>query len=70
MNNKNEKLLHRVKSNRFLFVTKAIWNTIWFSIGTTISIGLGTLLLSGILGFLCNDNKLNLPVIYLSLIHI
>ena len=68
MNNKNEKILYRVKSNRFLFVAKAVWNIIWFSIGTTISIGLGTLLLSGILGFLCNDNKLNLPVIYLGAI--
>ena len=65
MNNKNEKILYCVKSNRFLFVAKAVWNIIWFSIGTTISIGLGTLLLSEILGFLCNDNKLNLPVIYL-----
>jgi len=64
MNNKNEKILYRVKSNRFLFVAQAVWNIIWFSIGTTLSIGLGTLLLSGILGFLCND-KLNLPVIYL-----
>lgn len=68
MNNKNEKILYRVKSNRFLFVAKAVWNIIWFSIGTTISIGLGTLLLSGILGFLCNDNKLNLPVVYLGAI--
>ena len=65
MNNKNEKILYRVKSNRFLFVAKAVWNTIWFSIGTTISIGLGTLLFSSILGILCNDNKLNQPVIYL-----
>ncbi len=68
MNNKNEKILYRIKSNRFLFVAKAVWNIIWFSIGTTISIGLGTLLLSGILGFLCNDNKLNLPVVYLGAI--
>ena len=65
MNNKNEKILYCVKSNRFLFVAKAVWNIIWFSIGTTMSIGLGTLLFSGILGFLSNDNKLNLPVIYL-----
>ena len=68
MNNKNEKILYRVKSNRFLFVAKAVWDIIWFSIGTTMSIGLGTLLLSGILGFLCNDNKLNLPVVYLGAI--
>ena len=43
MNNKNEKILYCVKSNRFLFVAKAVWNIIWFSIGTTMSIGLGTL---------------------------
>ena len=68
MNNKNEKILYRVKSNRFLFITQAVWNIIWFSIGTTLSIGLGTLLLSGIIGFLCNDSKLNLPVIYLGIV--
>ena len=68
MNSKNEKILYRVKSNRFLFVAQAVWNIIWFSIGTIMSIGLGTLLFSGILGFLCNDNKLNLPVIYLGTI--
>ena len=68
MNNKNEKILYCVKSNRFLFVAKAVWNIIWFSIGTTISIVLGTLLFCGIFGFLCNDNKLNLPVVYLGAI--
>lgn len=68
MNSKNEKILYRVKSNRFLFVAQAVWNIIWFSIGTTMSIGLGTLLFSGIFGFLCNDNKLNLPVVYLGAI--
>ena len=68
MNNKNEKILYRVKSNRFLFVAKAVWDIIWFSIGTTMSIGLGTLLFSSILGILCNDNKLNQPVIYLGAI--
>ena len=68
MNSKNEKILYRVKSNRFLFITKAVWDIIWFSIGTTMSIGLGTLLFSSILGILCNDNKLNQPVIYLGAI--
>ena len=65
---KNEKIRYRVKGNRFLFLVRNIWNTIWFSIGTVLSIGLGTVLISGITGMIWNGGKMNMGVIYLGMI--
>lgn len=65
MNNesKHEKILYRVKGNQFLFVIRNLWNTIWFAIGTALSIGLGTLLSGGIYGAIFNSGKMNLTAI-------
>lgn len=65
---KNEKIRYRVKGNRFLFLVRTIWNTIWFSIGTVLSVGLGTVLISGITGMIWNGGKMNMGVIYLGMI--
>lgn len=65
MNNesKHEKILYRVKGNQFLFVIRNLWNTIWFAIGTALSIGLGTLLSGGIYGTIFNSGEMNLTAI-------
>ena len=65
MNNNQEKVLYCVKGNHFLFIAKNVWNTIWFSIGITISIGLGTILIAGIGGIIWNNEKMNLGLLYL-----
>lgn len=65
MNNNQEKVLYRVKGNHFLFIAKNVWNTIWFSIGITMSIGLGTILTAGICGIIWNNGKMNLGLLYL-----
>ena len=57
--------LYRVKGNRFLFIVKNVWNTIWFAIGTTLSVGLGTFLTAGISGMIWNSGKMNMGMIYL-----
>ncbi len=62
--NKTE-TLYRVKGNRFLFIVKNVWNTIWFAIGTTLSVGLGTFLTAGISGMIWNSGKMNMGMIYL-----
>ena len=59
MNTANEKIFYRVKGNRFLFIARSIWNIFWFSIGTVLSIGTGSLFISGIAGFICNSGKLH-----------
>ena len=59
---KNEKILYRVKGNKFLFVVKNIWNVFWYAIGILLSIGFGTILLSGLSGIFRNDGQMN-PVI-------
>lgn len=59
MNTTNEKIFYRVKGNRFLFIARSIWNIFWFSIGTILSIGTGSLFISGIAGFICNNGKLH-----------
>ena len=59
MNTANEKIFYRVKGNRFLFIARSIWNIFWFSIGTILSIGCGSLFISGIAGFVCNSGKLH-----------
>lgn len=57
MNINQAKTLYRVKGNRFLFIVKNVWNTIWFAIGTTLSVGLGTFLTAGISGMIWNSGK-------------
>ena len=59
MNTANEKIFYRVKGNRFLFIARSIWNIFWFSIGTILSIGTGSLFISGIAGFIWNNGKLH-----------
>ena len=59
------KTLYRVKGNRFLFIVKNVWNTIWFAIGTTLSVGLGTVMSAGIAGMIWNGGKMNMGMIYL-----
>lgn len=65
MNINQAKTLYRVKGNRFLFIVKNVWNTIWFAIGTTLSVGLGTFLTAGISGMIWNSGKMNMGMIYL-----
>lgn len=65
---KTEKILYRVKGNQFLFIVKNIWNTIWFSVGTILSIGIGSLLAGGLAGMIWNGGKMNMNVIYLGMI--
>lgn len=65
MNINQAKTLYRVKGNRFLFIVKNVWNTIWFAIGTTLSVGLGTFLTTGISGMIWNSGKMNMGMIYL-----
>lgn len=65
MNTNQAKTLYRVKGNRFLFIVKNVWNTIWFAIGTTLSVGLGTFLTAGISGMIWNSGKMNMGMIYL-----
>lgn len=65
MNINQAKILYRVKGNRFLFIVKNVWNTIWFAIGTTLSVGLGTFLTAGISGMIWNSGKMNMGMIYL-----
>ena len=45
---KNGMIICRAKENTFLFVIRSIWNTLWYAVGTMLSIGLGTLLASGL----------------------
>ena len=59
LNTANEKIFYRVKGNRFLFIARSIWNILWFSIGTILSIGTGSLFISGIAGFIWNNGKLH-----------
>lgn len=65
MNNesKQEKIQYRVKGNQFLFIIRNIWNTVWFGIGTALSIGLGTLLSGGIYGAIFNGGRMNLTAV-------
>ena len=65
MNTNQAKTLYRVKGNRFLFIVKNVWNTIWFAIGTTLSVGLGTVMSAGIAGMIWNSGKMNMGMIYL-----
>ena len=65
MNINQAKTLYRVKGNRFLFIVKNVWNTIWFVIGTTLSVGLSTFLTAGISGMIWNSGKMNMGMIYL-----
>ena len=65
MNINQAKTLYRVKGNRFLFIVKNVWNTIWFAIGTTLSVGLGTVMSAGIAGMIWNGGKMNMGMIYL-----
>ena len=65
MNINQAKTLYRVKGNRFLFIVKNVWNTIWFAIGTTLSVGLGTFLTAGISGMIWNSGKMTMGMIYL-----
>ena len=64
---KNGKILFRVKGNRFLFIVRNVWNTIWFAVGIILSIGLGTLLAGGISGMIWNDGKMNMGIVFLGL---
>ena len=65
---KNEKILYRVKGNQFLFIVKNIWNTIWYAIGVTLSVGLGTLLAGGISGAIWNGGKMNTGIVTFGII--
>ena len=65
MNTNQAKTLYRVKGNRFLFIVKNVWNTIWFAIGTTLSVGLGTVMSAGIAGMIWNGGKMNMGMVYL-----
>ena len=67
MNTTNEKIFYRVKGNRFLFIARSIWNILWFSIGTILSIGAGSLFISGIAGFIWNNGKLHTGTLNLGL---
>ena len=65
---KNEKILYRVKGNRFLFVVKNVWKIIRFSIGIVLSVGIGTLIAGGIAGIIWNGGKMNMGVIYFGML--
>ena len=65
MNTNQAKTLYRVKGNRFLFIVKNVWNTIWFAIGTTLSVGLGTVMSAGIAGMIWNGGKMSMEMVYL-----
>ena len=65
MNINQAKTLYRVKGNRFLFIVKNVWNTIWFAIGTTLSVGLGTVMSAGIAGMIWNGGKMSMEMVYL-----
>ena len=58
-----EKIICQAKMNCILFTIKSIWNTFWYSIGIALSMGLGTLLASGIAGFICNNGKMNTTIL-------
>ncbi|OQA82031.1 MAG: Bacterial membrane flanked domain protein [Lentisphaerae bacterium ADurb.Bin242] len=66
-NQVNEKILYRIKGNRFLFIVRNVWNTIGFAVGIILSVGLGSLMASGISGMIWNDGKMNMCVIYLGM---
>ncbi len=63
----SEKIIFRGKSNKFLFVCKAIHQMIWYIVGTIGSVLLPTLFLSGITGYFYNDGKLNQPILSLGI---
>ena len=65
---KVEKIRYRIKGNRFLFLVRNIWNTVWFSIGTVLSVGLGTVFLAGITGMIWKGGKMNMGVIFVGMI--
>lgn len=64
---KKEKFLCRAKENTFLFVMRSIWNTFWYAVGTTLSIGLGTLLTAGLTGIFCNNGQIDTGILTLGL---
>ena len=64
---KKEKFLCRAKENTFLFVMRSIWNTFWYAVGTTLSIGLGTLLTAGLSGIFCNNGQMDTGILTLGL---
>ncbi len=65
---KNEKILYRVKGNQFLFIVKNVWNTIWFAVGTILSVGIATLLAGGLGGMLWNGGKMNAGIVTFGMI--
>lgn len=68
MTDNKEKVLYRVKGNQFLFILKNIWRTLWYAIGVTLSVGLGTLLAGGVIGAIWNGGKMNMTVVYIGIV--
>ncbi len=68
MTDNKEKVLYRVKSNQFLFILKNIWRTLWYAIGITLFVGLGTLLAGGVIGMIWNGGKMNMAVVYIGIV--
>ncbi len=64
----SQKIIFRGKSNKFLFVCKAIHQIFWFTIGIIGGVLLPALFLSGIVGHFCNDGKLNQPILCLGFV--
>ena len=64
---KKETFPCRAKENTFLFVMRSIWNTFWYAFGTTLSIGLGTLLTAGLSGIICNNGQMDTGILNLGL---
>ncbi len=63
----SQKVIFRGKSNKFLFICKAVHQMFWFAVGTIGGVLLPTLFLSGIAGHFCNDGKLNQPILSLGI---
>lgn len=63
----SEKIIFRGKSNKFLFLCGMIHQMFWFVIGTIGGILLPTLFFSGMIGYFCNNGKLNPTSLYLGI---
>ena len=64
---KNGMIICRAKENTFLFMIRNIWNTFWYAIGVSLSVGLGTLLAAGLSGIFCNNGQMDTGILNLGL---